>query len=120
MATLDDQVRGLQLSLVTRTSRKDPIGSGVYGSVFEVMVNQTVCAAKIYLAECNPTAKSHFLSECVRCSKFLHPNVVQFLGIYYPNPEVNSPWFSDGNDAYHFNEGNRKVPAAEYRFPLPF
>ncbi|XP_065906353.1 serine/threonine-protein kinase TAO3-like isoform X2 [Dysidea avara] len=100
MATLElegelkGQLRGLQLSLVTRTGRKEPIGSGAYGSVLEVMVNQTVFAAKEMwpVIDLSPTAKSSFLSECVRCSKILHPNVVQFLGIYYPNPEAKLPW----------------------------
>ena len=90
---LEAQVRTLQLPKVTKTSRKEPIGEGSYGSVFEVMVHQTICAAKeMYPIIFSPMKRKSFLSECVRCSRILHPNVVQFLGIYYPDSEAKLPW----------------------------
>ena len=59
------------------------------------MVHGTVCAAKemhpVLMNETN-NYKRAFLSECVQCSRILHPNVVQFLGIYYPSPTARLPW----------------------------
>ena len=40
----------------------------------------------------NETMKGAFLAECVQCSRILHPNVVQFLGIHYPSPDAQLPW----------------------------
>ena len=83
---------GLELSAVRKTSAK-PIGTGSYANVYEVMVHGTRCAAKemhpILLSE---PRKRSFLDECVRCSRILHPNVVQFLGIHYPSPNAQLPW----------------------------
>jgi len=51
-----------------------------------------ICAAKeihsvlvegVGQGEMQQTVRS-FLEECRRCSKLRHPNVIQFLGIYYP------------------------------------
>ena len=92
MAT-SEQLRSLELPVVTKTSRKEPIGTGSYANVYEVMVHETVCAAKemhpILMSE---TKKRAFLAECVQCSRILHPNVVQFLGIHYPSPDAQLPW----------------------------
>jgi len=92
MAT-SEQLRSLELPVVTRTSKKEPIGTGSYANVYEVMVHETVCAAKemhpILMSE---TKKRAFLAECVQCSRILHPNVVQFLGIHYPSPDAQLPW----------------------------
>ena len=90
---LETQLRSLELPVVTRTDKKEPKGTGSYANVYEVMVHETVCAAKemhpILISE---TKKSAFLAECVQCSRILHPNVVQFLGIYYPSPDAQLPW----------------------------
>ena len=93
MATFDEQLRSLELPGVTKTSRKEPIGTGSYANVYEVMVHETVCAAKeMHPILMNETKKRAFLAECVQCSRILHPNVVQFLGIHYPSPDAQLPW----------------------------
>ena len=68
------------------------IGRGSYGRVFKVQYCEMPCAAKEIHAnlvdgvrqyELEHTAES-FLQECLQSSKLRHPNVVQFIGIYYP------------------------------------
>ena len=93
MADLEQDLRNLHLSVVTRTSREEPIGIGSYASVYEVTVHGTLCAAKeMHPVLVNEANKRSFLSECVQSSRILHPNVVQFLGIYYPSPRARLPW----------------------------
>ena len=93
MADLEQHLHHLKLSVVTRTSKEETIGVGSYASVYEVMVHGTVCAAKeMHPVLVNEANKHAFLSECVQCSRILHPNVVQFLGIYYPSPRARLPW----------------------------
>ncbi|XP_065885174.1 uncharacterized protein [Dysidea avara] len=88
-----ERLRSLELPVVTKTSREEPIGTGSYANVYEVMVHETVCAAKeMHLLLMNEAKKRDFLAECVRCSSILHPNVVQFLGIHYPSPDAQLPW----------------------------
>ena len=36
--------------------------------------------------------KTSLLTECICTSRVHHPNIVQALGIYYPNPEAKLPW----------------------------
>ena len=76
------------------------IGRGSYGFVKKVSFHGTICAAKdihsilINYAsdkELKRITKS-FLEECVKCSKLFHPNLVQFLGIYYPSKQAKLPW----------------------------
>ena len=67
------------------------IGVGAYGRVFEVEYCGTTCAAKevhsILLRDTSPSGslrvKENFLRECQQCADLRHPNVVQFLGVYY-------------------------------------
>ena len=93
MADLEKDLQHLQLPVVTRTNEEESIGVGAYGSVYEVMVHGTLCAAKeMHPLIVNETKKRAFLSECVQSSRILHPNVVQFLGIYYPSPRARLPW----------------------------
>ena len=66
MASLVD-LRSLQLSVVNRTSRAGPIGSGSYANVYEVMVHGTRCAAKeMHPMLISEPRKCSFLEECVR------------------------------------------------------
>ena len=88
----------LRLIGVKRTERKKELGRGAYGFVIEVSVNGTICAAKVIheilveqVADFKDTEKK-FLNECANSSRMLHPNVVQFLGIYYPSPKDKLPW----------------------------
>jgi len=67
------------------------IGVGNYGRVFEVDYCGTICAAKevhsFLLCDTNLggslQVKEKFLRECQQCANLRHPNVVQFLGIYF-------------------------------------
>ena len=82
---------GLELKGVTELSR-DELGRGAYGRVYAVKHCQTICAAKeihsilvegVGQVEMQRTIES-FMRECRQCSTLRHPNVIQFLGVYYP------------------------------------
>ena len=84
-------IQGFVLKGVTRLNRKE-LGRGAYGKVYAVKYCETVCAAKeihsiliedVGEAERRLTIDS-FLRECRQCSMLRHPNVIQFLGVYYP------------------------------------
>ena len=84
-------IQGFVLKGVTSLNRKE-LGRGAYGKVYAVKYCQTVCAAKeihsiliedVGEAERRLTIDS-FLRECRQCSMLRHPNVIQFLGVYYP------------------------------------
>ena len=90
MASGED-IQGFVLKGVTPLNRKE-LGRGAYGKVYAVKYCQTVCAAKeihsiliedVGEAERRLTIDS-FLRECRQCSMLRHPNVIQFLGVYYP------------------------------------
>ena len=67
------------------------LGRGSYGKVFQVEYDGKSCASKevhrwmmeLPTAEQRSKIKDNFLSECHLWSTLRHPNVVQFLGIYY-------------------------------------
>ena len=68
---------------------------GAYGIVFTVKYNGIVCAAKkihpILTDTVSPEQKQgikdDFIKECLCCSSIRHPNIVNFLGVYYePGP----------------------------------
>ena len=86
-----DNLEGLQLKGVTELNRDD-LGRGAYGRVYAVKYCQTICAAKeihsiliegVGKVEMERTVES-FMKECRQCSTLRHPNVIQFLGVYYP------------------------------------
>ena len=88
-------IQGFVLKGVTPLNRKE-LGRGAYGKVYAVKYCQTVCAAKethsiltedVGEAERRLTIDS-FLRECRQCSMLRHPNVIQFLGVYYPSTGV--------------------------------
>ncbi|XP_065893257.1 uncharacterized protein [Dysidea avara] len=74
------------------------LGRGAYGRVFTVKYRGLVCAAK----EIHPlllngisgsdlqAVKDSFIGECLRCNDIRHPNIVQFMGVYYPSEEPDS------------------------------
>ncbi|XP_065906093.1 uncharacterized protein [Dysidea avara] len=71
------------------------LGRGSYGKVFEVEYDGKSCASKevhrwmmeLPTAEEQSKIKDDFLRECHLWSTLRHPNVVQFLGIYYPSSD---------------------------------
>ena len=73
------------------------LGRGAYGRVYAVKVGETVCAAKeihsvliegVSETERRETIES-FLRECFVCSTLHHPNIVQFMGVYYREDNSN-------------------------------
>ena len=86
-----DNFEGLQLKGVTELNC-DELGRGAYGRVYAVKYCQTICAAKeihsilvegVGQVEMQRTIES-FMRECRQCSTLRHPNIIQFLGVYYP------------------------------------
>lgn len=74
------------------------IGRGSYGVVKQVSLHGTVCAAKVIheILLSDPTGDNSkpvqdFILE-LNFSKLRHPNLVQFLGIHYPDKAVTIPW----------------------------
>ena len=87
---ISKELKSLSLSGVKRSDNVT-LGSGAYGKVFAVKFKGKKCAAKeihsILLESASPpeklVLKENFLKECYQCSKLCHPNIVQFIGIYY-------------------------------------
>jgi len=71
------------------------LGRGSYGKVFEVDYDGKLCAAKevhpwmsdFASKEERAKLKEEFLRDCLVWSALCHPNLVQFLGIYYPSSD---------------------------------
>ena len=70
----------------------EKLGRGSYGNVFTVKYGGKVCAAKkihsIFTDEDvsatdRQAIKEEFIRECLCCSSIRHPNIVEFLGVYY-------------------------------------
>ena len=88
-------IQDFVLKEVTPLNRKE-LGRGAYGKVYAVKYCQTVCAAKeihsILIEDVGEAERSltinSFLRECRQCSTLRHPNVIQFLGVYYPPTAV--------------------------------
>ena len=86
-----ESIQGFVLKGVTSLNRKE-LGRGAYGKVYVVKYCQTVCAAKeihsILIEDVGETERrltiESFLRECRQCSMLRHPNIIQFLGVYYP------------------------------------
>ena len=97
MASVDDITIALQnLTLTDVTPLDQELGRGAYGKVFTVKYREKIYAAKeihsllLEVAEevANPEEKRQikntFLRECYHCSRLRHPNIVHFIGVYYP------------------------------------
>ena len=90
-----DNFEGLELKGVKELTDRDELGRGAYGKVYAVKYCRTICAAKqihpilvegVGQVEMQRTIES-FMRECRQCSRLRHPNVIQFLGVYYPTGE---------------------------------
>ena len=67
------------------------LGSGAYGKVYQVKYRGVKCAAKEVHSTLLDNADSKkllesFEREFIRCSELSHPNIVKFMGVYYPSP----------------------------------
>ena len=93
-----ETLKDLQLTDVIDLDNE--MGRGAYGLVKEVSVHGTLCAAKVIhkILLTDATKEEYerlqkmFIQECFQSSNLRHPNLVQFLGIYYPNKFVAFPW----------------------------
>lgn len=91
----------LQPYIVGDVSRPDPprhLGSGSYGSVDEFLVGGLKCAGKtlhrdLFNKEIQGSENivKKFMGECRLMSDLRHPNVVQFLGISFQEPQDDLP-----------------------------
>ena len=87
--TLSDQLNDLTLEDVIPENKE--LERGAYGKVFTVNYLGTPCAAKeihsLLLDGVAPEEKKAiedgFIRECYRSSLIRHPNIVQFMGVYY-------------------------------------
>jgi len=87
---ISEELQKLILKEVTSLDKE--LGRGAYGRVYTVKYRETVYAAKeihsLLLEVANPEEKQemrhNFLRECYNCSILHHPNIVCFIGIYYP------------------------------------
>ena len=92
MALINNSIEGLKLLKGVTELNRDELGRGSYGRVYAVKYCQTICTAKeihsvlvegVGRVQMQRTVKS-FMRECRQCSTLHHPNVIQFLGVYYP------------------------------------
>ena len=89
-AEMGDDVEHLVITGVELTGYE--LGRGAYGKVFTAKYNGVTCAVKeshSAVLEGMTTAERHalnegFMQECRQHSKLHHPNIVKFLGVYYP------------------------------------
>ena len=89
---LSDQLKDLTLEDVIPQNKE--LGRGAYGKVFSVKYLGLPCAAKEIhsllidgvSAEEKKTIKDGFIRECYHSSLIRHPNIVQFMGVYYAKP----------------------------------
>jgi len=106
-----------QLTLSNVIDLNKELGRGAYGRVFAVKYCGTVCAAK----EIHPTLltgdsewiTNTFLRECTQCSVLRHPNLVQFLGVFFPNGGSTLPVMvmeMMNNNLTKFFAINQKIP----------
>lgn len=90
--TVTNALKHLTLSEVKFDNDSNELGRGAYGRVFKVKYCGRHFAAKeihsILLESSGEKEKrmirKTFMHECYQCSNLRHPNVVQFIGLYWP------------------------------------
>ena len=98
IATITRELEALSLTGVERID-KQPLGKGSYGQVFAVEHKGRTYAAKqihsIFIEavskEEKQAVRESFLKECHCCKDLDHPNIVRFIGVYYPDPDAILP-----------------------------
>ena len=89
---ISDQLKDLALEDVIPQNKE--LGRGAYGKVFTVDHLGLPCAAKeihsLLIDGVSPeekkAIKDGFIRECYHSSLIRHPNIVQFMGVYYAKP----------------------------------
>ena len=84
------------------------LGRGAYGSVFTVQHDGVVCAAKkihpILIEnvtnEERQRIEDNFIRECLCCSTIRHPNIVHFVGVYFPSGQSSLPTVTSSTIVY--------------------
>jgi len=92
-------LKGVTIHRVVPIDKDPELGRGAYGRVFTVRYFGVVCAAKeihpILIEGVSPAEKrtiiDNFIRECYHCSIIRHPNIVQFLGVYYSSKKSELP-----------------------------
>ena len=98
ITAISRELQGLTLTGVKRVDNQ-PLGKGSYGQVFAVKHGRETYAAKqihsILVEAVSPEEKrivrDNFLKECHHCKNLDHPNIVRFIGVYYPDPHSILP-----------------------------
>ena len=93
--TLPKLSKSLQNLRISVKQTATLLGCGSYGKVFEVEFDGKACAGKqvhpwmleLTSEEEQDKVRQDFLEECHLWSALRHPNIVQFLGIYYPSDD---------------------------------
>jgi len=75
------------------------LGRGAYGLVYSVKYGGCLCAAKeihqIFLEGIASQDKEYviksFVDECRLCSSLVHPKIVKFFGVFYPQSQSEIP-----------------------------
>jgi len=99
---ISDQLKAMTISSsevkTTGESVGREIGRGAYGRVFTVKYCGLICAAKEIhsllvegVGQQQQSVREGFLRECQHCSILNHPNIVRFMGIYYPEESSTIP-----------------------------
>ncbi|XP_065893665.1 probable serine/threonine-protein kinase kinY isoform X2 [Dysidea avara] len=92
-----DQMKDFTLKGVVPIGKE--LGRGAYGKVFTVKYLGLVCAAKeihcLLLDGVDQVQKKvikdSFVRECIHCNAIRHPNIVQFLGVYFSSEQSDLP-----------------------------
>ena len=93
-----DELKDLTLTGVVSLNN-EPLGRGSFGMVYAVKYDGVVCAAKqihpVLIENVTPEQKQEikdsFVRECRCGSTIQHPNIVKFLGVYYPSKQCFLP-----------------------------
>ena len=99
IGTITKELKDITISGSKIKLTGEEIGRGAYGKVFKVKYCGWVCAAKeihsILLEGVSQqeqrSIKEGFIRECYHCSVLSHPNIVRFIGVYYPKNDLNIP-----------------------------
>jgi len=98
-STITKALESLTLSEVKPDRGGNELGRGAYGRVFTVKYcGKSFAAKEIHSTLLELSGKKErqairksFLHECYNCSILRHPNIVQFIGVYWPEQKSDLP-----------------------------